>query len=52
MEKTQVKQLVFFFVGDVNAAEAAGRVDVDSVFAFVGNVFAFVGKAAKNEAGF
>ncbi len=44
--------LVFFFVGDVDAAEAAGCVDVNGVFAFFRNVFALVGEAAKNEAGF
>ena len=45
-------KLVLNFVGDVDAAEAAGCVDINSVFAFVGNVFAFIRKAAENEAGF
>ena len=34
--------LFIFFVGDGDAAEAAGCVDVDGVFAFFGGVFAFV----------
>ena len=45
-------QLFFVFVGDRNAAEATGCVDVDGVFAFVGGVFAVIGEAAENEAGF
>ena len=45
-------ELFLVFVGDGNAAEAAGCVDVDGVFAFAGGVFAVVGEAAENEAGF
>lgn len=44
--------LFFGFVGDGDAAEATGRVDVDGVAAFFGDVFAVVGEATKDEAGF
>ena len=39
-------------VFDGDAAEAAGCVDVDGVFAFFSSVFAVIGKTAENEAGF
>jgi len=39
-------------VFDGDAAEGAGCVDVDGVFAFFGGVFAVVRETAKNEAGF
>ena len=44
--------LFLWFVGDGDAAETAGCVDVDGVFGFVGRVFAVIGKAAKDETGF
>ena len=44
--------LFFVFVGDGDAAEATGCVDVNDVFGFFGGVFAVVGEAAENEAGF
>ena len=47
-----VEKLFFGFVGDGDAAEAAGCVDVDGVFRFVGRIFAVVGEAAEDEAGF
>lgn len=47
-----VEKLFFGFVGDGDAAEAAGCVDVDGVFGFIGRVFAVIGEAAKDEAGF
>lgn len=46
------RELMLVFVGDGDAAEAACGVDIDSVFAFFGSVFALVGKAAENETGF
>ena len=45
-------KLFVVLVGDGDAAEAAGRVDVDGVFGFFGRVFAVVGEAAEDEVGF
>lgn len=40
------------FIADTDAAEAAGCVDIDSVFTFFVVPFSVVGRAAEDEAGF
>ena len=45
-------RLFFGFVGDGDAAEAAGCVDVNSIFGFVGWVFTVIGETTEDEAGF
>ena len=46
------RQLFLVLVGEGDAAEGAGCVDVDGVFGFFGGGFAVVGEAAEDEAGF